>query len=294
MQCGALAEFVIIEKRRVTRCPRPSPALTLEQLALLSLSAVPAHRAVRTSGFDSDSGRALVLLGHDGIGALVVQELAAAGMHVTAHIPADAAPRVSSSSSSSGEEKEKDAMDREADTREAEERVKRWGARAVRIGDAVEVIESCAEGSFDFVIDTIGGRRIWDASRRVLVSSGLFTTLVGDAGAPSTTSTPTDSAAGAAAVPGVNAHFRANLRSIRRAFRSRKSVGYTWVSPAADVDHSGEDVRDSLVEVARRASEGELVPHVEFDRCLPFERTPELFARGVLGDGRTGVVRIVD
>ncbi|EJD00980.1 uncharacterized protein FOMMEDRAFT_147656 [Fomitiporia mediterranea MF3/22] len=324
-KCGALAEFVVVEKRRITRCPRPSASLTLEQLALLPLCGVPAHRAARSAGFSADAevdsagGRALVLQGHDGAGALVVQALAAARMHVTAHIPVQAdAPRLrtsSSSSTTSSEESDKQEQAEHSSTREAEERVRKWGARGVRIGDAIEVVENCGAGSFNLVVDTVGGRQIWNACQRVLAASGLFTTLVGDA-SPSPSSSPSSSAhfsptsknhsnSTPTAVPSINAHFRANLRSLRRSFGPRKNVGYALISPVADVDNCGEDVRDSLVEAVQRATAGVFLPYVgegepsekqksSKRRVVPFERAPELFGSGMLSDGRTGVVRIVD
>ncbi|KAL5488221.1 MSS1_2 [Sanghuangporus weigelae] len=363
-KCGALAEFVVVEKRHVARCPRPSPSFTLEQLALLPLCGVPAHRAVRTAGIDTDTerdmvhGRVLVLEGHDGAGALAVQALAFAGMHVTAHIPLHAdtqrtrTPSTSSASSSEpSDEQEHDVRVgiRHSSTREAEERVRRWGARGVRVGDAVEVVENCDAGAFDLVIDTVGGKRIWDACQRVLAASGQFTTLVGDVSSSPSPSPPVSSNTspsgssrshspfhfthyhhhsssksdpnsihdgGGRAVPSINQHFKANFRSLRRAFKARKAIGYALVSPAADVDQCGEDVRDSLVEAVRRAVAGVFVPfvgnpeheeeHQEEDedeededrrrkqRVVPFERAPELFGSWRLSEGRTGVVRVVD
>lgn len=90
------------------------------------------------------------------------------------------------------------------------------------------------------------------------------------------------------------------MRSLHRAFvkKDRKSVGYQWISPAADVDGEGEDVRDSLAVVTRMAEESILAPHV--GRVLPFERAPDAFTldpemkRSMLSLGGTAVVRIVD
>ena len=106
------------------------------------------------------------------------------------------------------------------------------------------------------------------------------------------------------------------MRSLRRAFvkKDHKSIGYQWVSPAADVDSGGEDVRDSLAAVVRLAVDGMLLPYVgeaegdvagrgeggESARILPFERAPEAFGvdpatkRCMLSRGGTAVVRIVE
>jgi hypothetical protein len=131
----------------------------------------------------------------------------------------------------------------------------------------------------DFVLDTIGGREIWYAARELLARGttsrgpAQFTTIVGDA----------DSGK---AVPTAQDHWRAGVRSLKRAItisrggrkslsrgksspgkiRSRlpssmaptapvpptasptptRTVNYTWVSCVADVDFEGGDVRDAL------------------------------------------------
>jgi len=116
------------------------------------------------------------------------------------------------------------------------------------------------------------------------------------------------------------------MRSLRRAFL--KQAGYQWVTPAADVDASGEDVRDSLAAVGRLAEEGMLRPFIweglmspyidegsglgkgevddavendkrneDLEGCVfPFERASEAmkFVSGEGGSsGRTAVVKIV-
>ncbi|KAG9127197.1 hypothetical protein FRC07_000292 [Ceratobasidium sp. 392] len=83
-KCGALAEFVVIDKRRVCAIPKPTERLTATQCALLPLCGVPAHRAVRTIPSGARRGmRALVLQAHDGPGALAVQAMRGLGMRVT-------------------------------------------------------------------------------------------------------------------------------------------------------------------------------------------------------------------
>ncbi|THH12336.1 hypothetical protein EW145_g4 [Phellinidium pouzarii] len=271
-KCGALAEFIVVDKRRLARCPRPSSILTLEQLALLPLCGVPAHRAVRTSLDVQENGRALVLQGHDGAGALAVQELAASNMHVTVQVPSSISALADKHSKKYAES-----------VRLAEEQVRRWGADSVCIDDAIAAVESFEDKSFDLVIDTIGGRRMWDVCRRILRTHGQFTTLVGES---------------RQAVPSMHAHVRANMRSLRRAFvKDKKALGYALVSPAADVDLDGEDVRDSLLATVALATSNVYMPRVEAARCVQFESTPTLFTaseRTPLKEGRTGVVRIVD
>lgn len=69
------------------------------------------------------------------------------GLHVIAHVPLDVASA------------EEDAWDN--------------GAKEVIADDAVAVINAQHESGFDFVLDTIGGRRIYDACRRVIRSNGV-------------------------------------------------------------------------------------------------------------------------
>lgn len=168
--------------------------------------------------------------------------------------------------------------------RSINERVRLWGAKDVWFDSPLNALNTSPENEFDFVLDTVGGRRIWDTCRRVLHSTGQFTTLVGESGQ---------------AIPSINAHFKSNLRSIRRAFvkKDNKSIGYVWISPALDVDNDGEDIRDSLAAVAKLAEHRVLSPWVESARTVHFERTPSLFSSGnrdALAQGRTAVVRIVD
>ncbi|KAG2053441.1 hypothetical protein BDR06DRAFT_1008598 [Suillus hirtellus] len=124
---------------------------------------------------------------------------------------------------------------------------------------------------FDAIIDTIGGREIWEAGRTLLSLpvhdtaraniEGQFTTLVGDA-PDRVVSTASD-------------HFRAGVRALRignskgtlqvhddaefsqpsvappRGKKDRRKmkprpVNYAWVNVMSDVDWEGADVRDSL------------------------------------------------
>ncbi|TDL29596.1 hypothetical protein BD410DRAFT_833876 [Rickenella mellea] len=323
-KCGALSEFIVVDRRRLTRSPPPSRSLTIEQLALLPLCGIPAHRAVRTAAHLHRGARALVLHAHDGAGAFALMELAWYGVKVTAQIPRNPGS---------------DGDDRSA-IGEVSMRVTRWGAREVILDDAISATAALPESSFDLVIDPLGGRAIWDASQRILHPTGQFTTLVGDRASDSEH-----------ALPSLPAHVRSNFRSLRHAFaftgigkkspsppppsssdtsatsgsnvsvnanggtakRSKKdrkkSLSYAWVSALAVVDDAGDDVRDSLEAVAEMAREGVLVPHVPRSAVFPFERAPRAFAGaggvsdsaggeggegGRLARGRTAVVRIIE
>ena len=89
--------------------------------------------------------RVLVLQAHDGVGALVCQELVAGKATVTVQIP---------------------------DTPGALESAKLLRVSAIKIGEPLQVIESLEDGTFDLVIDTVGGRDIWQACRRLFTQDG--------------------------------------------------------------------------------------------------------------------------
>ncbi|KAK0467913.1 uncharacterized protein EV420DRAFT_1635181 [Desarmillaria tabescens] len=352
-KCGALQEFVIVDRHRIYKVPHPrmkslgdddrsfsdsvprppfagtysdsrdslstrsvvsgqsltgsvpheAGYLSPSELALLPLCGVAAYRAVRTfvAAFSSATltpsataqgplegldvtprspnvhehgprRRALVLRGHDGIGAMAVQ------------------------------------MKRPDYMKQVEDRVRSWGGEEVvfddgdvgslgeegRRGAVVRVIERLvADGdAFDAVLDTVGGKAIWEISERLLSgvgsaqnspakkgafgslkkrsprSKGQFTTLVGD-------------------VP---------ERTIPRdEGRNNGKVGYAWVSVAQDIDWDGDDIRESIGAVLRLALKEGLRPRVGGDeRIISFESTPSVFVEGgPLEDGGTIVVKVV-
>ena len=157
-------------------------------------------------------------------------------------------------------------------------RLRTWGVEGICVGSPLAVLQTL-DIDVDFVFDMIGGREIWDVSRILLergnVSRGpaQFTTIVGDAGSGK-------------AVPTMQDHWLAGVRSLKRAMtigrgsgprrsssqkKARRnssmvtsasssttavsppptpsrgrSVDYTWVSCVADIDFEGGDVRDAL------------------------------------------------
>ncbi|KAJ7672823.1 hypothetical protein B0H17DRAFT_1208536 [Mycena rosella] len=314
--------------------PPPPPGLTLAELALLPLG-LAAHRVVRTlaggdactawGSVDTDTvrpdgepeapldekralkalgRRALVLQGHAGTGGLVARMLARRGWRVCVHAPGSLAD-------GGGAAAETDA-DR-AHMRRVQARVRAWGVEEVVFDDgggagergdggrgaAVRAVERLiGDGdAFDAVVDTVGGRAVWEAGERLLAGAGAgrkqFTTTVGDwPGRP---------------VPTAKDNFRAGLRALRgnqsqgggggggaaKKGAKRSEVGYAWVSAAQDVDWEGADVRDALGAMLRLALEGGVRPVVEAEQ--PFERAPEVFERGggeVLRGGSV-VVKVV-
>ncbi|KAK0191390.1 hypothetical protein F5146DRAFT_930498 [Armillaria mellea] len=374
-KCGALQEFVIVDRHRIYKVPHPrmkhptalgdddrsfsesvprssfapdsrdslssrsvvsgqslgsvsheAGYMSPSELALLPLCGVAAYRAVRTfvAAFSLDvtprspnvhengpRRRALVLRGHDGIGAIAVQMLVRKGWRVSAH---------ASMPSYSDPEEEADYM------KQAEDRVRSWGGEEVvfddgdvgslgeegRRGAVVRVIERLvADGdAFDAVLDTVGGKAIWEVSERLLSgvgsaqnspakkgafgslrrrsprSKGQFTTLVGDV--PERT------------IPSAGDHFKAGIRSLKNSHkdegRNNGKVGYAWVSVAQDVDWDGDDIRESIGAVLRLALKEGIRPRVGGDeRIVSFENTPSVFVEGgPLEDGGTIVVKVVD
>ncbi|KAI6098894.1 hypothetical protein EV401DRAFT_1878893 [Pisolithus croceorrhizus] len=287
-KCGALAEFVLVDRHRIHRVPQPhvlrrtpystdNPALplaighasvsrdavagrgtslpsgtdvlTVEELALLPLSGVPAYRAIRTfphvsgpmgaahrQGLaqstlrplvppvgdggvfpDSQGGdvpaahqardsrpRALVLRGHDGPGALAVQILVREGWCVWAHVPVPftlPGPALEVTGELRDEEGEKESERRRAALRRIEERLRGWGVdEQGSVAALLAYLTRCCV-RVDAVLDTVGGREVWEVGRALLslpvqeweVTSNYrteqargegqaqFTTLLGDA-----------------------------------------------------------------------------------------------------------------
>jgi len=164
-----------------------------------------------------------------------------------------------------------------------------------------------ANEEFDGVLDTVGGKEIWDAGEALLschtgAGKAQFTTLVGDtperivpntsdlfkAGVRSTKTHGTGSSAGS------RRHSTDGVISEGRKNKAKAKVGYAWVIINQDVDWQGEDIADSLRAVIREAAVQEGVrPLVVGDKIVPFEKTPEVFVGGVLGSGGTAVVKVV-
>jgi NADPH:quinone reductase-like Zn-dependent oxidoreductase len=136
-----LAEYIICDRRRLARAPYPTN-LTLEQLSLLPAQGIAAARAVRTHLVRNS--RALIMGAHEGVCALVCQEMSRAGVHVTAVIHG-------------GE-----------DAYAAQSACMANGARGVLTGSPAAVMLGLDEGGWDFVLDTQGGQRIYDAAKRLL------------------------------------------------------------------------------------------------------------------------------
>lgn len=136
---------MICDRRRLARTPFPSQ-LTLEQMSLLPLQGLPTVRAIR--GRFGRHSRGLICDPHRGVTALMCQELARAGMHITALI-------------AGGD-----------DHHSAQSFSMLHGAKGVLTGRPATVMNQLEEGIFDLVIDTQGGQWVYDAAKRILKDGG--------------------------------------------------------------------------------------------------------------------------
>lgn len=209
-----------------------------------------------------------MLGGASGSGVMSVKMLARRGWAVTAYVPRY-------HRDGGGEAVEEWEAEMEA-------RLCEWGAEEVLFDDddideaergpafgAITMIDRLRkdEEIFDAVLDTIGGKEIWEAGEKLLLLNAyskmsrdrtratLFTTLVGDV-----PERP---------IPTTSDHFRAGVRSRKGGERHGSGgggsggggggrggkekgkggdgkVGYAWVCGAQDVDWEGEDVRNTL------------------------------------------------
>lgn len=140
--------------------PSSSTTLSLSELALLPLSGVQAYRAVKSIiNALPDGKRVLVLRGHDGVGAMAVQMLAKHGWKVCAHAVLPTTFR------------QNPEAEEEAYMMTVESRVASWGAEEVIFdSETVGVLERLLEDGdvFDAILDTVGGKDVWEASERLL------------------------------------------------------------------------------------------------------------------------------
>jgi alcohol dehydrogenase-like protein len=243
-QCGALSEFVLLDRHHVHRAPQPSihipthspadplPSFSLESLALLSVLGVPAYRAIRTytaskSPLSSRGGTALILRGQDGAGGLATLMLRAIGVNVIVQVDPSSVgygPTTAPSQPYLLFSASDDKVLGTGTPRRLQEvcaRLRAWDVEGICVGSPLAVIE-VLDVDVDFVIDTIGGREIWYTARDLLARGtasrgpAQFTTIVGDAGSGK-------------AVPTAQDHWRAGVRSLKRAMtinRSSRSSGF--------------------------------------------------------------------
>ncbi|WVQ72581.1 hypothetical protein IAR50_002139 [Cryptococcus sp. DSM 104548] len=261
---GALAEYIVVDRRHISRAPFPTQ-LTLEQLSVLPLQGIAAARSFM--GYLSRASRAIVLNAHTGIAALVCQEMSRAGVHVTAIIPG-------------GE-----------DAHENHQRCYDNGAKGVLTGSPAAVLINLEESGYDFVFDTQGGARVYDTARRVLKDGGKLVT----------TKQPEQTLKH---VPPHLTTRPSGLKTLRLAFSSKrkdsKFIDLTYIPPTAcgepEVDSSGMDLRDVMEEPCMAIFKpfldnggGDGGPAI-----LPFEKGREAFRYGGWGECGVRVVRLIN
>jgi NADPH:quinone reductase-like Zn-dependent oxidoreductase len=151
---GALAEYIVADRRRVARV-NPETHLELEELAALPAQGIAVHRAIRDLRV-ARGQQALVMDAHEGLPALFCQELTRMGLVVTAIVPGGAEG--------------------------AQAAALAYGARGVLAGTPASVMHTLPESLFALVVDTAGAA---DAARRVLADRGHVLSLrSGDGPAP--------------------------------------------------------------------------------------------------------------
>ena len=242
-KCGALAEFMTVDQEYVAPAP-DSRRLTAEQIAALPATGVMVHQIVQHHCMVLPKGsRVLILNAHDNIGLLAMQETSRLGLVIVAHVPDTAADGVSICRAN--------------------------GAVEVISGDALWAINMLHESSFALIIDTIGGRNIYDACRRILANHGQFVTCFGDGHA----------------VP--NPTHRSHLRSLRRSFfrKDRKAIGYEWIGIDASTDY-----RAALEAIKSAAQRGAITPRIQ--SVIPLDDAPRIFMETSSFSGGVAVVRV--
>lgn len=220
-KCGALAEFMSIDQDLCA--PAPEGRLSAEQIAALPSTGIMVHQIVQNHCMMLPRGaRILILNAHDSIGLLAMQEASRLGLVIVAQVPDASSDGVSICEAN--------------------------GATEVVTGDPLGAINRLHESSIQLVVDTVGGREIYDACRRILSHQGQFVTCFGD---DQSLPTPT---------------YRAHLRSLRRSFfrKDRKGIGYEWIGIDA-----GPDCRIALESIAAAAQRGAICPRIQ--SILPLE-----------------------
>ncbi|KAL8283443.1 hypothetical protein RQP46_005853 [Phenoliferia psychrophenolica] len=206
---GALAELMTVDRNLLTIAP--ACGISVEEIAALPLAGISAIQVMEALCSSLPKGsKILVLNAHEGVGNLCMQLAVylrpAHDLWIVAQCPTNLA--------------------------DGEVYCRATGASEVVRDEPLASLNGLHESSFDVVIDTIGGRRLYDASRRVLHFSGQFITTVGDS-----LSAPTPSTL-----------WKTNIRSLRRAFfpKDKKTISY-WAVNLDEREHP-RDALDKLRE----------------------------------------------
>jgi hypothetical protein len=242
-------------------------SMTIEELALLPLCALPAHRAVRTfadvispaapkadSGESAKRVRILVLHGHDGPGALAVQMLSRRGVKVWVQAP----DSVARDDANEGDDEDTDGPGPSAPAPRKQNRFDRlevrlraWGAEAICVGEPLEVLERLAQDgcSFDGILDTVGGTDVWEAGRKVLLADPEQDATLQPA--PQTPTSP--SVAPSAASSGTS---RASSSANKRSFAVTQFTTLVGDTPSRPVPSAQDHLRSGFRSLKRTMSTG--------------------------------------
>ncbi|PSS32008.1 hypothetical protein PHLCEN_2v2250 [Hermanssonia centrifuga] len=250
--------------------------MTLEELVLLPLCGVPAHRAIRTlADVISPSKtrpnaedphrrqpRVFIIQAHDGPGAMAVQMLARRGVNVCVQVPDSAARddtnegddedtdtpvtvRRSPSSSTKAKQTRYDRL---------EARLRAWGADEICVGEPLEVLERMIEDgrSFDGVLDTVGGAEIWERSRKILLADPELDPLLQSSPlSPSTPTTP-----GTISSSGNSHSSRASSNSNKRGFTMTQFTTLVGDTPSRPIPTAHDNLRSGFRSFGRSSSTG--------------------------------------
>ncbi|ORY61168.1 hypothetical protein BCR35DRAFT_309073 [Leucosporidium creatinivorum] len=253
---SALSELVTIPRDRLSLAPSPTDRLSIEEIASLPSAGACAMQVMEPICRDLPRGsKILILSAHRSIGYLCLQ-LAShlrpqRDLYLVAHCPS---------------------------TMEADAQLCRdAGASSVLVEEPLAVLNGCHESEFDVVIDCVGGRRIYDASRRVLHHSGAFISTVSPLVVPSSSTTAPESS------------WKSSLRSLRRTFvkKDRKLLSVLSIT-SETIETRGESPREVLERVREAVEKGEL--RARIDKVWRFEDSARAFAEG---EGES-VVRVLE
>lgn len=240
--------------------------MTIEELALLPICGLPAHRAIRTfadvispakpkpdNGESAKHARILVLQGHDGPGALAVQMLSHRGVKVWVQVP----DSVARDDSTSGDDEDTDgpgpsapASMKETRFDRLEARLRAWGAEAICVGEPLEVLERLAQDgrSFDAILDTIGGTDVWEAGRTLLlVDPEQDTTLQN---IPTSPSSPSTAPSGTSS----SGKSKASSSSNKRSFTLTQFTTLVGDNPARPIPSAQDHLRSGFRSLKRTMS----------------------------------------
>ena len=170
-------------------------SLGIEELSLLPLCAVPAHRAIRTFNDVLNSRlsrakrahgrlRAFITNAHDGAGEIASQILRQKNVAIVVQIPAfylanasdklngTAAHHVPNGKAPETQTPPKSPYSTQEEYDLLEARLRAWGVEEIHVGDPLKVVQSLVaeKQSFDLFLDTIGGQEIWEYAQRLLLT----------------------------------------------------------------------------------------------------------------------------